>query len=198
MAPMSPCGENIFYLRNPYVQNTYELITKHNLDIELANNRAYAIREALVMLGALDINFVEEVSDQDKKHQNVNGGVEVCGSDLKAEVGHSKEISMNVKCTIESHAPTRVPHSAVEVNRYLLTHGLENENNLKHLVERLERDGKLNGKEIVELTFLSELDSALDIIGSFNYKQIVKADIAYKIEHHHTHVQNMKIEADFG
>ena len=86
----------------------------------------------------------------------------------------------------------------MEVNRYLLTHGLENENNLKHLVERLERDGKLNGKEIVELTFLSELDSALDIIGSFNYKQIVKADISYKIEHHHTHVQNMKIEADFG
>ena len=190
-------GKDI-YILNPYVKDTYICIEDANLEKDMIDNRAFAVREALVMMGAKDISLVENISDNSEEQTNVNidakVGVFASGN---VQVKNAEALSINIKSHIESHDENRQPHTAEKVYEYLRTHGLSSDTNLILLAQRLERDGRLCGTEAVHVTFCSEIKSALNILSSFNYK-IFNSELDIERKKSNVHTIEKTLKVNFG
>ena len=186
-APAPALDGNDVYMRNPYTKDVFVPIMDEDIERKMISNRAYAVREALVMMGAKHISLEENISDIDKSQTSVGVEGKFAGAKGHVNVDYEKSISLTLKHAIESHDESRQPRPADEVWEYLRTHNLMTEDNLVHFAERLERDGFLGGTEKVRITFCSEIKSALNILSSLNYKVFCsKIDIESKKSNIHT------------
>lgn len=196
IAPSPKLDGKDIYIRNPYSVNNFFSIEDdvENLMIE---NKAYAIREALVMMGAKDITLVEDISDKSTTQTNISGEFGIQGiaeGDVKTQ--HSDKISLTLKRTIESRDPNRKAHAADEVQKYLLENNLLNDGNLIKLAQRLERDGKIAGEEDVTVTFCSEIKSALNILCNLNYK-LFNSNLDFESKKSNIHTITKRLKAIF-
>ena len=187
-------GEDV-YVRNPYA-NCYVSIKDSDLLNTFVQAKSYAIKEALVKMGAKDIVMRESVHDKDTHRYEVNNnmGVKV----VKAEINgkHVNEISIDMKSCIESHDQNRKPKSYQEVVDFMKSHGLASDARLNILCERLKADGKISGVEKYEVTYCSEIVSALNIAASIDYKMF-SDNLDFSREHNHVHTISKTLEINF-
>ncbi|MBR3616193.1 MAG: hypothetical protein IKL56_06180 [Bacteroidaceae bacterium] len=190
------CGKDI-YMRNPYT-GSFLPITDTDIERKMSESKAFAIREALVMMGAKDIELVEDISDNTA--QQINTGANVKANPIaqgEGKVEYSNNISLNLKSIIESHDPERKAHSIDKVQDFLKMHSLLDEDNLIMLTERFARDGKLAGTETVCITFCSEIKSALNILCSVNYK-VFSSNFDFESQKSNIHTIKKTLTVNFG
>ena len=105
-----PIGYGEVYFRNPYT-NCYVSMKDSDLLNTFVETKSYAIKEALVLMGAKDIVMKESVHDKDSQNYESNNRM---GYNIaKAEINGKciNEISVDMMSTIESHDPNRKPKS---------------------------------------------------------------------------------------
>lgn len=188
-------GEDV-YLRNPYA-DCYVSMKDADILNTFVETKSYAIKEALVKMGAKDIVLKESVHDKNSSRYEVQNemGVKL----LKAEINgkYSNELTVDLKSIIESHDPNRKPKTYPEVMNFLANHGLSSDTRLLLLAERLKGDGKITGIEKYEVTYCSEIASALKIAASIDYK-LFSDKLDFSSEHNHVHIIKKSLEIDFG
>lgn len=188
-------GEDV-YLRNPYANN---YVSMKNSDIlnTFIETKSYAIKEALVKMGAKDIVLKESVHDKNTSRYEVNNemGINV----VKAQINgnYLSEIAVDMKSSIESHDPNRKPKPYQEVVNFMVSHGLSNDSKLLLLAERLKTDGRISGIEKYEVTYCSEIANALKIAASIDYKMF-SDNLDFSVEHNHVHIIKKSLEINFG
>ena len=189
-------GEDI-YVRNPYA-NCYIPIKDTDLLNTFVQDKSYAIKEVLVKMGAKDIVMTESVHDNDSHRYDGNNSNGIKGL-AKAEINGRfvNDISIDMKSCIESHDPNRKPKSYEEVIEFMKTHGLASDAKLNILCERLKSDGKISGIEKYEVTYCSEIASALTIAASIDYKMF-SDNLNFSREHNHVHTISKILEINFG
>lgn len=197
-APMPMLNGKDIYIRNPYTRNSFLFIEDENVEIDMIYSRACAIREALIVMGAKDIILKEDISDNSENETNAGSkaGVKAIASG-KVDVEFIKKMSLQIKSAIESHEPNRQPHSPEAVMEFLRTHNLLNDTNLCLLAERFEREGRLAGTEKVQVSFGSEMESALKILSNINYK-VFNADLNFESKQKNLHKITKSLDVNFG
>ena len=98
-------GEDV-YFRNPY-DNCYVSMKDSDLLNIFVETKSYAIKEALVLMGAKDIVMKESVHDKDS--QNYESNNRMGNKIAKAEINGKcvNEVSVDMTSTVESHDPNR-------------------------------------------------------------------------------------------
>lgn len=188
-------GEDV-YFRNPYT-NCY--VSMHDSDLlnTFVETKSYAIKEALVLMGAKDIVMKESVHDKDSQNyeSNIRMGIKIA----KAEINGKRvnEVSVDMKSTVESHDPNRKPKSYKEVVDFMNSHGLASDPKLRLLCERLKSDGKMSGLEKYEISYCSEIAQAINIAAKIDYK-LFSANLDFSSEHNHVHIIKKSLEINFG
>lgn len=102
-----------------------------------------------------------------------------------------------MKSSIESHDPNRKPKAYQEIVDFMVSHGLSNDSKLLLLAERLKNDGRISGIEKYEVTYCSEIASALKIAASIDYKMF-SDNLDFSVEHNHVHIIKKSLEINFG
>ena len=188
-------GEDV-YLRNPYANN-YVSMKDSNILNTFVETKSYAIKEALVKMGAKDIVLKESVHDKSTSRYEVNN--EMSAKVVKAEINgkYLNELTVDMKSSIESHDPKREPKPYQEVMNFMASHGLSNDSRLHLLAERLKTDGRISGTEKYEVIYCSEIARALKIAASFDYK-VFSDNLDFSAEHNHVHTISKTLEINFG
>ena len=188
-------GEDV-YFRNPYT-NCYVSMKDSDLLNTFVETKSYAIKEALVLMGAKDIAMKESVHDKDSQNYESNNRM---GYNIaKAEINGKciNEISVDMMSTIESHDPNRKPKSYKEIVDFMNSHGLASDSKLRLLCERLKSDGKISGIEKYEISYCSEIAQAINIAAKIDYK-LFSANLDFSSEHNHVHIIKKSLEINFG
>ena len=76
-------------------------------------------------------------------------------------------------------------------------HGLGNDASLIMLLNRLEEDGELHGTETYDVTFLSEMQNALNVAANMNYK-LFNDNLDFSKKHNHIKTISRTIKINFG
>ncbi|MGN0223112.1 MAG: hypothetical protein ACI4AM_03690 [Muribaculaceae bacterium] len=197
IAPEPRLDRTEFYIRDPYKPSSYFRINDENVDKLMVESRSIAIREALVMLGAKDIRLYKDIHDTENSETNAKVKAGVLWVNGESEFNYQKDFSLTITQNIESHDPNRVAENPDAVFTYLREHNLANDANLIGLAERLQRKGYLSGTETIEVTFLSELQSALSILCKLNVK-VFNAQLDFNHQQKSTHSITYKLSVDFG
>lgn len=188
-------GEDV-YFRNPYA-NCYVSMKDSDLLNTFVETKSYAIKEALVLMGAKDIVMKESVHDKDSQNYGSNNRM---GNNIaKAEINGKcvNEISVDMMSTIESHDPNRKSKSYKEIVDFMNSHGLASDSKLRLLCERLKSDGKISGIEKYEISYCSEIAQAINIAAKIDYK-LFSANLDFSSEHNHVHIIKKSLEINFG
>ena len=180
------CNGTDIYIRNPYT-NCYIPASDNELLDNFVEEKSIAIKEAFVWLGAKDIVIDKSIEDKDTTKLN---------SELKANstnnrggslnVSLSRITSVDIKTLIESHDPNRKPKSPEVIESFLSDNGLINDPKISFCLERLKVDGVLSGTEKYTLTYLNEVEFALKILASLDYK-VFSSSLDFSLEHNHLH-----------
>lgn len=184
------------YLRNPYT-GCYISVDDNDLPNVFVDSRTIAVKETLIRMGAKNISIYEETADKDTSQTTVNA--EAGKGPIKGNVGvdYTNDISLNIKSKIEYHGPNNQPRKFERVKDFVISHGLGSDNNILPWLERFREDGKLSGTESIEVSFLSEIQNALRITASIDYK-LFNAGIEFGHKHSHIHSITKKLSVDFG
>lgn len=171
--------ENKIYIRNIY-NGTYHDLTSDRLQADFIIAKSIAIREVLIMLGVYSAEIVESAKKAEDKKTNIkaNGASKQYAANVNLDVKIEKEVRASVESTIKIGPYERTPKTANEIETYMRTHGLGDEASLKGWVERLKRDGKLEGPESTTIVFLSELKGTTDSVLGL---QLVKAEANFHV-----------------
>ncbi|MCI7249461.1 MAG: hypothetical protein MR548_00005 [Prevotella sp.] len=188
-------GEDV-YLRNPYA-NYYVSMKDSNILNTFIETKSYAIKEVLVKMGAKDIVLKESVHDKNTSRYEVNNEMGVNVVKAKINGNYLNEITVDMKSSIESHDPNRKPKPYKEIVDFMESHGLSNESTLSLLAERLKTDGRISGIEKYEVTYCSEIASALKIAASIDYKMF-SDNLDFSVEHNNVHIIKKSLEINFG
>ena len=188
-------GEDV-YLRNPYA-NYYVSMKDSNILNTFIETKSYAIKEVLVKMGAKDIVLKESVHDKNTSRYEVNNEMGVNVVKAKINGNYLNEITVDMKSSIESHDPNRKPKPYKEIVDFMESHGLSNESKLSLLAERLKTDGRISGIEKYEVTYCSEIASALKIAASIDYKMF-SDNLDFSVEHNNVHIIKKSLEINFG
>lgn len=188
-------GEDV-YLRNPYA-NYYVSMKDSNILNTFIETKSYAIKEVLVKMGAKDIVLKESVHDKNTSRYEVNNEMGVNVVKAKINGNYLNEITVDMKSSIESHDPNRKPKPYKEIVDFMESHGLSNESTLSLLAERLKTDGRISGIEKYEVTYCSEIESALKIAASIDYKMF-SDNLDFSVEHNNVHTIKKSLEINFG
>ncbi len=188
-------GEDV-YVRNPYA-NCYVSIKDSDLLNTFVATKSYAIKEALVKMGAKDIVLTENIEDKDQTRYGVNNEVGVGPAKVEINGKYMNELTVKIKSSVESHDPNRCPKPYHEVMDFMESHGLGNDTRLHLLAERIKDDGRISGVERYEVTYYSEIANALNIAASINYK-VFSDKLDFSREHNHVHTITKTLEINFG
>ncbi len=188
-------GEDV-YIKNPYA-NCYVSMKDSDILNTFVETKSYAIKEALVKMGAKDIVLTENVHDKDQTRYEVNNEIVVGPAKVEINGKYMNELTVDMKSSVESHDPSRRPKSYREVMDFMGSHGLGNDAKLHLLAERLKSDGRITGVERYEVTYCSEIANALNIAASINYK-VFSDKLDFSREHNHVHTITKTLEINFG
>ena len=188
-------GEDV-YFRNPY-DNCYVSMKDSDLLNTFVETKSYAIKEALVLMGAKDIVMKESVHDKDSQNYESNNrmGNNIAMAEINGKCVN--EISVDMMSTIESHDPNRKSKSYKEIVDFMNSHGLASDSKLRLLCERLKSDGKISGIEKYEISYCSEIAQAINIAAKIDYK-LFSANLDFSSEHNHVHIIKKSLEINFG
>lgn len=193
-------GED-FYIGNPS-SNTYLSTRSTDLLQDLVIDKSFAVRETLIMMGAKKISLNSVGKEVDTK--NTKGDIKANGKAGKiakaggeVSVSNTSVNSLDLTTYVESNDPNRVPKKAEEVESFMFEHGLEKDSALRAFLSRLKRDGVMHGTDKYTITYLKEVDNALDIAGSLDIPDF-DAGLTFKREHNHTLSITKEVEIDFG
>lgn len=187
-----------FYVGNPSAQNYVSMLGK-DLMQTLIVDKSFAVKEALVWLGAKDITLKSEEKEVDVT--NMTLGVKpqniLAGLVASLKVSNTNKKTIKITSYIESHDPSRRPKSPEKVRDFLFSHGLENDTSMMMLLERLKEDGELHGIEKYAITYLSEAENALNVAASINYSMF---NVGLDFSRKHNHVRSIvkEVEINFG
>lgn len=192
-----PLGNGMdFYVSNPSSQNYISIWDTEILRI-LVNDKSFAVKETLVWMGAKDISLIQNAADIDGTNVNIKNQADLKLANVDANVDYSSSISINLKSSIESHDPNRRPKPAKKVAEFMRNHGLGNDASLIMLLNRLEEDGELHGTETYDVTFLSEMQNALNVAANMNYK-LFNDNLDFSKKHNHIKTISRTIKINFG
>lgn len=159
----NPIGDGSdLYIYNRYC-GRYLKSTNSDLLITLIGDQNYAVKEALVCLGAKHIVIREEsqnVNDRSVTVEN-NTGSKAVKVDASAHV--SWNLSVDIKSQIEYINAENHPLSHDKIENFLCEHGLIGDTKLEMLLARLKERGSLSGTEKYEVSYLSEVKNAVDV-----------------------------------
>ena len=185
------CDGNDVYIRNPY-SNCYIQVSDIEILDLFCEDKSLVVKEALVWMGAKHIIVEDEISDKD----TIKGGFKVDASGGSLNTSFSRITSVDIKNTIESEDFERKAKSFEEVKSFIQSHGLSGDTKLALLCDRLKTDGKLSGKERYTLTYLNEVDFALKVLASINYK-VFSSSLDFSLEHNHIHSISKSLLIEF-
>ena len=178
-------GEDV-YIRNPY-SNCFIPVTDKEILDRFIDDKSVVIKESLVWMGAKDIVLVENITTQDTDKSSLDAEAEAGAGKGTLHVDMSRLAKVDIKTKIESHDPNRRPKSIEKVDAYLLEHGLADETKLTTLADRLREDGCLYGTERYTVTYLNEVEFALNVLVGFDYKVFSSSlDFSRARKHLHT------------
>ncbi|MCQ2129173.1 MAG: hypothetical protein MJZ08_07085 [Bacteroidaceae bacterium] len=188
-----------FYLRNPYNGNYISMDDKDIL-IKLIKSKNTKVKETLIRMGAKSVSLYEETSDIDKTNVKFSGNANIKLAHANIDANYDNKISVNIKSelafTEDPECPNQ-PRNYESVKKYIFDHGLGGEDDLVAWLERLKEDGKLIGTEKISVTYFSELQNALRITSSIDYK-LFNAELDFSLEHNHVHTITKTLSVNFG
>lgn len=188
-----------FYLRNPYIGNYISLDDKDILN-KLIKSKNIQVKETLIRMGAKSVSLYEETSDIDKTNVKFSGNANIKLAHANIDANYDNKISVNIKSelafTEDPECPNQ-PRNYESVKKYIFDHGLGGEDDLVAWLERLKEDGKLIGTEKLSVTYFSELQNALRITSSIDYK-LFNAELDFSLEHNHVHTITKTLSVNFG
>lgn len=193
---LSSPKENKIYVRNIF-DGTYQDITAEDTEKTFIKAKAVAIREVLVMLGAYSAELEHRIEHAQEKDLKFGATGKKGPNSVGMNYHQNKHKELNLTAIIKLNPFNRSAKDSQSIREYINTHGLGSESTLVAWVQRLERDGKLEGPEEIEVSFLEELtaarDAALDL-------QIVKSEVGFNIEslYKETHEFVEKISVNFS
>lgn len=199
----SPVGDGMdFYVWNPSAGNYLSMWDSALADI-LISDKSFAIKEALVYMGAKDIVLSEETVKKQSIFTKIGNffgindkvGIELANVDFGLK--HSKEVTREIRSTIESHDINRKAKSYNEVLEFLCEHGLTNDASLMMLLDRLKKDGEIRGTEKYTVSYLEEVQNALDIAASINFK-LFNDKLDFSRKKNIVHTMSKTLEINFG
>ena len=179
------CDGKDVYIRNPY-SNCFIPTSDNEILDAFVKDKSHVIKEALVWLGAKDIVVVETVEDKDTVNASLDAASKVGLGKGSLKANLKRLASVDITTLIESHDPLRKPKPYEKVDSYLRNHGLANETMLTVLAERLREDGLLSGSERYAVTYLNEIQFALNVLAGFDYK-VFSSSLDFSLEHNHVH-----------
>ena len=188
-------GEDV-YILNPYT-NKYISASDNELLDNLCIDKAYAVKEALVRMGAKRI--VVENAFEDIDQLNTEGKTKVgVGSKGQGSLTttFSRSISLNLKNQLTSEDPDRIPKPYSDVKSFIENNGLSNDSRLGFLLNRMKEDGKLHGKEEYTLEYFNEVSFALNVLSTLNLS-LFSSSLDFKLEHNHIHRISSKLSIEF-
>lgn len=187
-------GEDV-YIRNPY-SNCFIPVTDKEILDRFIDDKSVVIKEALVWMGAKDIVLVENITDKDTVKSSLDAGAKASAEKGTLKVDLSRLSKVDIKTKIESHDPNRSPKSIEKVEAYLMDHGLADETKLTTLADRLREDGCINGTERYTVTYLNEIEFALNVLVGFDYK-VFSSSLDFSLEHTHLHTIERVLDITF-
>lgn len=184
------------YVWNPSA-NAYLYLLSGDVLSTLINDKSFAIKEALVRMGAKDITLVEQTTDKDHVKTDVhnNFSCQMANADISGNFEGDNVV--DIKSEVESHDPNRVAKPYEQVRDFMLTHGLCSDAKLMMLLDRLKQDGELHGTERYTVTYLGEIKSALNIAATIDYK-LFNDKLDFSHEHNHVQTISKTLEINFG
>ncbi len=204
MSPPKGEGKD-FYVGNPSADNFLPMLESegNQLNAEMMRtlvvDKSFAVKEALVWMGAKDITLKSDAEDKDNIIIGLKNklGLKRFGLGLGTDVDYSSSTFMSIKSNIESHDSNRRPESVEKIKEFMIKHGLDKDTSLVMLLERLKQQGKLSGVEKYVVKFYNEIESALNIAVSIDYK-LFNDTLNFSRLHKHTKSINKEIEINFG
>jgi len=163
----------------------------------LINDKSYAIKEILVMMGAKHITLIENTKDTTNSTTQIEDHASVKFAKVNVNTNYELNSSVNISSLIESHDVNRQAKSAEDVESFMKKHGLWGDSGLLMLLERMKKDKLLHGTEKYSVSFCTELESALNIAAGINYKLFSnELDFSHKKNKVHIITSELKIEFD--
>lgn len=191
----NPKGE--LFVLNPYKQMYFSLETNKEscLERDFVNDKSVAYKRALLNMGAKCVIVLDEVKD--KKENKTHGGI---GGNkngvVKGElvVDREKELSLNISSKLMSLDLSNMPEPLEKVKEYLVKTGLISDSVIKDLYEQLESERKVCGIHSMDICFLSELKSSIDIAAKVDLKAInAKLNVAHNSSHIHEITKRIRV-----
>lgn len=179
----NPLSENYYhtYQLNRYDGKYYPL-DYPNLENILIEQKSHLYREVLRMLGAKRCTLGRKVNEQTTNTTAVNTSIDagsaVASAKLKVGYNNSNDCKLAYTSELEFEDQENKPQDATSIRLYMQERGLVNETYLNLLLERLEREGVMRGKEKIKVSFCSELDQTKSITSSLEGKlKLYKASL---------------------
>ena len=188
-------GEDV-YILNPYT-NKYILHSDNELLDKFCIDKAYAVKEALVRMGAKRIVVENEFKERDQHNTEGKTKVGVCSKGQGSlTTTFSRFSTINLESQLTSEDPDRIPKPYSDVKSFIENNGLSNDSRLGFLLNRMKEDGKLHGKEEYTLEYFNEVSFALNVLSTLNLS-LFSSSLDFKLEHNHIHRISSKLSIEF-
>ena len=175
------------FIWNPYKQ-MYIPVSESNLEENFITAEAIGIKRALQNMGAHCVILEEEIKDSKEKNTNVHIDAKagLKGGAIDTHINNS--VSINLRTSLRFLYPQNHPIDISKIKDYLTDTGLINNDYIRDFFKRIQEDGVLHGTEFMEIRFLSDLKSAVDIAANLDYGPI-EANIKFSYDNIHIHEQ---------
>ncbi|MCQ2114258.1 MAG: zinc ribbon domain-containing protein [Bacteroidaceae bacterium] len=185
-----------------YVWNAYDCRYESLFDTDIVNifvkGKSQAVRVVLEMMGAKHIILKSSKGFEEKSLKEGEMNVKV---PLKAKVSVNgkiaNQLNVNIKEVIETINYNESPKKYDKIRSYMIIHGLMDDRLLSFYLEQFKNNGVLHKKEKYILTYLSEVQSAINILSNMQCK-IFSGNIDFSAETTYVSTQTESLEIDFG
>ncbi len=187
--------EEVFML-NPYTQKYFPLKEK-DIERTILSDEAIAIKTALYMMGAHCIIISEDVKDLTKDNKNVKSGATYMGNGGNVDVKIKKELSVVLNTKVKVLDVNNKPQDIETIRTYLVSTGLMRNSIINSFFDTLCIKGELSSTEKIEIDFLSQLKSAVDVAANIDYGPL-DANLNVSIGSIHIHKFSKSLTVYFG
>ncbi|MBR6971233.1 MAG: hypothetical protein IKH89_00585 [Bacteroidales bacterium] len=170
---------NSIYILNPYNFNSYLDINDADIEMNLTISRCIAYREACRAFGVYSASIIDNIShkiDESTKTE-VKGGTDAYNGKVSHQ--NNKQSFVDIKAYIELHPGERKRLDIREIQACLEKYGIENDIEIKPLMDKLMSNQPLEGSEEISITFTNEYKRAYEFVSELN---ILKANIGFSLK----------------
>lgn len=193
---VSPIGDGSdLYLLNKY-NGRYLKATNGDLLNTLIDDQSIALKEALVRLGAKHIVIEESTSEVEKneKDATAEGGKKFLEIIANAHITWNLSVDIKTKIEYKNDQNRAVDYQKVE--EFYSKHGLIGDTKLEMWLDRLKEKGSLSGTESYTVTYLSEVENAINVSLAINAK-IFSSKLDFNSLHSHKYKKEKTLTVIF-